>query len=322
MKKRMINTTRIEGVLYQHSLELKVSGPNSKKPGTEFISGNIEIATNDALTNIVPVHFTYVTATTAQGKENATFTTLKNIIDKKVSCYTDPDVAEKAAKVRVDSAIGLNEFYSTRTGAEELVSVKRNEGGFVHVVQSISENEKQRSTFEADIVIVGVKEKEPTYDNNGKETAPAKAIVDGRIFNFRNDMLPVELSVVNPKAIDYFLGLDASMRNPIFTKVRGQIVSEQITRYITEESAFGEDSVREVQSSNKDYVITWAALDPYEFGLDETITMQDLKTAAQARENTLAELKQRSDEYRATKSAGPNAFSNTPTAPKEEEYKF
>ena len=42
MKKRMINTTRIEGVLYQHSLELKVSGPNSKKPGTEFISGNID----------------------------------------------------------------------------------------------------------------------------------------------------------------------------------------------------------------------------------------------------------------------------------------
>jgi len=94
MKKRMINTTRIEGVLYQHSLELKVSGPNSKKPGTEFISGNIEIATNDAMTNIVPVHFTYVTATTAQGKENATFTTLKGIIDKKIGCYTDPDVVD------------------------------------------------------------------------------------------------------------------------------------------------------------------------------------------------------------------------------------
>lgn len=325
MKKRMINTTRVEGVLYQHSLELKVSGPNSKKPGTEFISGNIEIATNDTMTNIVPVHFTYVTATTAQGKENATFITLKNIIDKKVGCYTDPDVMDKAAKVRVDSAIGLNEFYSTRTGTEELVSVKRNEGGFVHIVQSISENEAQRSTFEADIVIVGVREKDAVVDNNGNETAPAKAIVDGRIFNFRNDILPVEFSVVNPKAIDYFLGLEASMRNPIFTKVRGKIVSEQITRYITEESAFGEDSVREVQSSNKDFVITWAALDPYEFGLDETITMEDLKTAAQARENTLAELKQRSDEYRATRAAGANAIGATNTAatmPKEEEYKF
>lgn len=40
---------------------------------------------------------------------------------------------DRATKLRVDSAIGLNEFFSTRTGTEELVSVKRNEGGFVHV---------------------------------------------------------------------------------------------------------------------------------------------------------------------------------------------
>ncbi len=324
MKKRMINTTHLEGVLYQHSLELKVSGPNSKKPGTEFISGNIEIATNDAKTNIVPVHFTYVTATTAQGKENATFTTLKSIIDKKIGCYTDPDVKDNAAKLRVDSAIGLNEFYSDRSGAEELVSVKRNEGGFVHVVNSISENEKQRSTFETDIVIVGVSERDAVEDDHGNVTSPAKAIINGRIFNFRNDMMPVEFSAINPNAISYFVGLEASPKNPVFTKVRGQIVSEQITRYIHEESAFGEDSVREVQSSNRDYVITWAASEPYEFGLEETITFEDLKAAAQARENSLAEIKQRSDEYKASRAAGPNAIGSTSTAntPKTAEFNF
>ena len=309
MKAKLLNSARIEGILYQHNLELKVSGPNSKKPGTEFISGTIDIATNDKKTNIVPVHFTYVTAVTASGKENATFETLKNIINKKIGCYTDPDVGDNAAKIRVDSAIGLNEFYSDRSGAEELVSVKRNEGGFVHVVQSISENENQRSTFEADIVIVGVREKEAVEDDNGNITSPAKAIIDGRIFDFRKSMLPVTFSAINPKAIDYFVGLEASPKNPVFTKVRGQIVSEQITRYIHEESAFGEDSVREVQSSNKDYVVTWAASEPYEFGLEETITFDDLKTAAQARENTLAELKQRRDEYKASQG---NAIGNVP----------
>lgn len=309
MKAKLLNSARIEGILYQHNLELKVSGPNSKKPGTEFISGTIDIATNDKKTNIVPIHFTYVTAVTASGKENATFETLKNIINKKIGCYTDPDVGDNAAKIRVDSAIGLNEFYSDRSGAEELVSVKRNEGGFVHVVQSISENENQRSTFEADIVIVGVREKEAVEDDNGNVTSPAKAIIDGRIFDFRKSMLPVTFSAINPKAIDYFVGLEASPKNPVFTKVRGQIVSEQITRYIHEESAFGEDSVREVQSSNKDYVVTWAASEPYEFGLEETITFDDLKTAAQARENTLAELKQRRDEYKASQG---NAIGNVP----------
>jgi len=324
MKAKLLNSARIEGILYQHSLELKVSGPNSKKPGTEFISGTIDIATNDKKTNIVPVHFTYVTAVTASGKENATFETLKNIINKKIGCYTDPDVGDNAAKIRVDSAIGLNEFYSDRSGAEELVSVKRNEGGFVHVVQSISENENQRSTFEADIVIVGVREKEAVEDDNGNITSPAKAIIDGRIFDFRKSMLPVTFSAINPKAIDYFVGLEASPKNPVFTKVRGQIVSEQITRYIHEESAFGEDSVREVQSSNKDYVVTWAASEPYEFGLEETITFDDLKTAAQARENTLAELKQRRDEYKASQG---NAIGNVPKGTPTEslatgEFKF
>lgn len=325
MKARLINSTRIEGILYQHNLELKVSGPNSKKPGTEFISGTIDVATNDKKTNIVPVHFTYVTAVTANGKENATFTTLKNIIDGKIGCYTDPEVGDNAAKLRIDSAIGLNEFYSDRSGAEELVSVKRNEGGFVHVAQSISENENQRSTFETDIVIVGVREKDAVEDDSGNVITPAKAIIDGRIFNFRKDMMPVEFSAINPKAIDYFLGLDASPKTPVFTKVRGQIVSEQITRYIREESAFGDDSVREVQSSNRDYVVTWAASEPYEFGLEETITFEDLKAAAQARENTLAELKQRRDEYKASQG---NAIGNTkaakatPAAPKNEDYNF
>ena len=81
--KKMINQTHIEGLLYEHKLELKESGPNSKNPGTKFISGTIDIATDDAGVNIVPVHFTYVTEKTAKGSTNATFTTLMNIIDKK-----------------------------------------------------------------------------------------------------------------------------------------------------------------------------------------------------------------------------------------------
>ena len=36
MKSKMINRTHVEGVLYQHSLEMKVSGPNSAKPNTEY----------------------------------------------------------------------------------------------------------------------------------------------------------------------------------------------------------------------------------------------------------------------------------------------
>ena len=83
--KAMINRSHIEGLLYEHALELRTSGPNSKNPGTEFIMGTVSIATDDAQVNIVPVHFTYVTATTAKGSANATFGVLKDIIDGKLA---------------------------------------------------------------------------------------------------------------------------------------------------------------------------------------------------------------------------------------------
>ena len=75
--KNMINRTHIEGFLYEHALELRTSGPQSKNPGTEFIMGTVSIATDDAMENIVPVHFTYMTASTAKGNPNATFGILK-----------------------------------------------------------------------------------------------------------------------------------------------------------------------------------------------------------------------------------------------------
>ena len=81
--KNVINRTHIEGVLYQHSLQSRVSGDNSAKPGTEFITGSIEIATDNEMVNIVPVHFTYVTAVTSTGKTNSTYGVLKDIISGK-----------------------------------------------------------------------------------------------------------------------------------------------------------------------------------------------------------------------------------------------
>lgn len=295
--KKMINASHIEGVVYQHSLELKVSGPESKNPGTEFISGSLEIATDDAQINIVPVHFTYVTATYAKsGKANETYATLKNFIDGIYKTIMK-DGAETATKVRIDSALALNEFYTERNGQEEFVSVKRNEGGFVHVVSAIDDNEKKRNTFDCDIVITNVRRIEADEEKN----IPAKAIVKGAIFNFRNDLLPVEFSVVNPIAMDYFEGLGASQSAPVFTHIRGAQVSKTIVRQIVEESAFGEPSVREVKNTRKDFVITWASQDTYEWDSEDSITATEFKECIANRETTLATLKARNDAYKASK---------------------
>ena len=296
--KKMINQTHVEGLLYEHKLELKESGPNSKNPGTKFISGTVDIATDDAGINIVPVHFTYVTEKTAKGSTNATFTTLMNIIDKKFGSVM-ANGKDAAVKLRIDSALGLNEFYSDRNGAEELVSVKRNEGGFVHVADSLAEDENTRNTFTCDMLITNVSVKEADEEKN----QPEKAIIKGAIFDFRGSLLPVEFSAVNSNAIKYFESLDASNTNPTFTKLWGRQVSETITRTITEESAFGEDSVREVKSSRKDFVITGASKEPYDWDSEDTITANELGEAIANRETYLATMKQRQDEYKASQGA-------------------
>ena len=294
--KAVINKTHIEGILYEHALELKVSGPNTKNPGTEFINGTVSIATDEAMTNIVPVHFTYVTAVTASGKANATYTTLKNIVDGVIGTYMK-DGKEKAGKLRIDSAIGLNEFYTDRNGQEELVSAKRNEGGFVHTCDVLVEDEKARNTFECDMLITGTFRTEADEEKN----LPEKVTVKGAIFDFRKALLPVEFTATNPNAMNYFEDLGASQTNPVFTKVWGRQVSQVVVKTTTEESAFGEPVVRETKSTRRDFVITGAAKEPYVWDDESSMTAAELTEAIAAREVYLAGVKQRADEYKASK---------------------
>ena len=296
MKKTMINNTHIEGVLYEHDLQAKVSGDTSKNPGTPFITGTISIATDDAMTNIVPIHFTYVTATFGSGKPNDTYTTLNNIVNGTFGSYMK-DGAEKAVKLRVDSALGLNEFFTERNGKEEFVSAKRNEGGFVHKVDSIDEDEKVRNTFKVDMLINNVTRTEADDERN----IPEKVVVKGAIFDFRKNLLPVEFSATNPNAMNYFEGLGATQKEPVFTCVWGRQVSETIVRQIVTESAFGEDEVREVKNSRRDFVITGAAKEPYVWDDESSITAAELNEAIQKREVDLAAMKKRQDEYKASK---------------------
>ena len=298
MKKTMINQSHIEGVLYEHNLEAKVSGDTSKNPGTPFIAGTISIATDDAMTNIVPIHFSYVTATFGSGKPNDTYTTLSNIVNGTFGTYMK-DGADKAVKLRVDSALGLNEFYTERNGKEELVSAKRNEGGFVHKVDALDEDEKVRNTFKADMVITCVTH----VDGDDEKGLPEKCVVKGAIFDFRKSLMPVEFSATNPNAMRYFEGLEASQKNPVFTCVWGRQVSETVVKQIRTESAFGEDEVREVKNTRRDFVITGASKEPYLWDDESSITAVELNEAIQKREVDLAAMKKRQDEYRASKAA-------------------
>ena len=314
MKKQVFNRNHIEGYLYQHKLEKKLSGANAKNPNTTYITGTIDVATNDEMTNIVSVHFTYQTALTSQGKENRTFKTLSGILDGTI-CSVMGHGKDKAQKVSIDTAMDANEFYSDRNGKEELVSVMRNENGFINLIDALNEDEKVRATFDTDILINKVVHMEADEEKDLKE----RAIVSGYVMNFRQDFLPVRYTVYNPNAMAYFEDLEASERNPVFTRVRGQQVSTITVTRKEEEGAFGESYVREYQNSHKDYVITWAKKDLYEIGEDADLSKEEIKKGLADRETKLATAKKNREEYLTSKGATASAFAASDS---EEDYDF
>ena len=291
MSKKFINQTHIEGYVYEHRLEKRVSGPNSKNPGTPFIMGTLSIATDNDLLNVIPVHFSYVTEVTSTGRANATYTTLEAIIDGKIGSVMEHG-AENAGKVRVDSALGLNEWYDTRTPGTPLVSVKRNEGGFVHLTQELNEDESKRNTFEVDMVITGA----TRLEEDTERELPERMNLKGCVFDFRNALLPVEFTVLNSAAMDYFEGLAPTSKTPVFTKVRGEQISKTVVRKVEEQGAWGEPSVRETRTSQRDFIVTWALPVSYEWDSEDTITASELSEFMSTRELYLADLKKRNEE--------------------------
>lgn len=301
MKNKIQNSVHLEGYIYQHTLEERVTGPNSKNPGTHYISGNLDIATDDALLNIVTVHYSYVTPKTARGTDNLTYNMLQDIITGRMGSVMN-DGIDKAAKVRIDSTLDCNEFYSDRNGPEELVSAKRNEGGFIHKQNDLDMNPENRNRFHVDMVITKIKD----VEENEERQIPAHNVVTGYVFDFRKNLKPVEFIVYDKDAMNYFSDRDRCPV-PSFQEIKGQVVSTTVKRTIEVEGAFSVD-VREVSSTRKEYVATWAQ--PYLWDDESTITEEELKTAIQNREVELAALKRRNDEYKAsrnTASAPPSA---------------
>ena len=302
--RKAINTERIEGRIYQHNLTIKtVQNQTSANYGKEFISGNLEVAVDEAGLNVIPVHFTYVTEQTSSGKTNATFTNLKRIIDEDNTWIKVGK--DNALKVRIDTALALNDFY-TQDG--NLVSVKTNEGGFVSFVNGDLCPENERNTFAADMVITKVDRVEANPEKNINEDY---VTVRGAIFNFRNDLLPVDFTVRHKDGMKYFEDLGASNAEPIYTKIWGKIMCMTSISEVKEDSAFGESSVRTYERKEKEWTITGTAKVTYDFGDEKVLTADELKKAMQNRETMLAETKARSDEYRASKAATPAVTATT-----------
>lgn len=310
MRNNWVNSVNVQGYIFNlgdgnRGLQKKVAGPNAKNPGQEFIQGDINIATDDDATNIVTVHFQYVTPTwpARNGKPerpNTTYQTLETIINNSVSWE---EAGKNATTVRIDGNIGVNDFY-TRDG--ELASPKRIEGSFVHLMNGSEKIAERPAKFEADMLISNISEHEV-------EDGDDYVNVRGYVFNFRNDILPVTFTVRSKEGMNYFLDQDT----PMVTKVWGDIVSTTVKTEHKTESAFGAPTVDVTTRTLRAWDIIGASAEPYEWDDESTITRKELKEKLNEREERLAAQKKRDEEYRNSRSG--SAFTATSTAIVEDE---
>lgn len=293
------NSCHIEGYVFSTD---RLAQRVSKKTNTPFINGTVNVATDDKGLNVVPVFFRYVTETFKSGKPNPAWEILTALIDHEGS-DTFEVVGTSALKVRIDGSVGTNDFVS-RDG--EVVSPKRVEGQFMHVMTNeISENP---ATFDVDMLIANAAEREV---EDGDDFVNLR----GYVFDYRGGILPVDVNVRSKGGMDYFIDQDISNKNPLLTHIKGSIVSQAITTEKTEESAFGDPVVHKVVRHVRSWDVTWAAVEPYEWDDESTITKKEFKQKLNEREERMAEVKRNHDEYQANRNGGQN-FAAVKESPK------
>lgn len=311
MKTNWKNECHVEGYIFSiednrgyNKLSKTESGPNSKNPGTPYIRGVINVATDTDGLNVVPIYFTYVTETYAKsGKPNDTYKVLAQIIDADAAgtLKTFANSGTDAMKVRVDGDIEINDWMD-REG--NMVASKRVRGSFCHLVESASML-KPRATFDVDMLISSTVLREVENGNDYMQ-------LGGYVFNFRGDILPVTFSIDMPEGIAYFEQQDVSSANPLLTNVWGDMVTTVVSGGKTVESAFGGPKVEATTRTLSSWSIVGCSPESMEFDDDSTITKAELKQKLMERESRVATEKARIEERNSSK-GGQSAFSAVTT---------
>lgn len=279
--KKMINKSHIEGLLYESTLEERVAGENAANPGAKYISGKVSVQV--AEDNVITIDV-FESEITKKKTANQKYPTLKTLM-------AAPSVvnggADNAVKVRIDSALALNDWYRPDG---ELVSSIRNFNGFIHIV---TDKINPSSTFEVDMLIVSSTD-EMQKNADGDMEPTGSLVLNGYIFDYANKILPVRLLVENKEGVKYFRDLE----NNTFTRVWGNMITQTIKTTQVEKSAFGADKVVEYVNTRKKYVVTGVAAEPYDFGDESVLSVAEVKEALANREIYLADLKTRSEQAR------------------------
>lgn len=307
MKANFLNKVHVEGYVFDHDLQKRTS-----KNGVDYIGGIINVATDEDAMNVVPVHFIYVTETYSKsGKPNPNFAILEKIIDENNTYSVN---GTEAQKVRIDGNIGVNDFV-TRDG--EMASPKRVVASFIHTMNP-SDDFSKEATFDADMLLTSCVEKEVEDGDDYVE-------LGGYVFGYQGHLVPVTFSIRDKGGMSFFQGQDISKSNPYCTELWGKIISTTIKQEKKIESAFGAPKVDVTSRTLRAWDVAGCNPEPYEWDDESFITKAEFKKCMEAREEQLAEIRRRNEEYRNSqngKAGFPASSVKKETAPAEDDFPF
>lgn len=273
--RRNENSETIEGYLFDASKLVKKEG-SQKHPDTPYITGEVDVATDENGLNVVPVNFIYVTEFTKNGKKWSTWDVLTRILAAEEDGRTwVKGGKDNALKLKFQPSAALLDYY--RQSDDTMQRIQRNDGGFINVLTEFDKPENERNTFKIDVLVVGVKEVEADPDTGTEEYARVNAY----IFNTRSSkpliqtIIPFTFVMKSQAGINYLLEQEPSKGNPLYTQLRGHIENTtQVTKKEVE-MAFGNPVVETTEKHIREWVIDACGL-PYEFDSEETITKAEV----------------------------------------------
>lgn len=265
--KNTINKEILEGRLYDFDLSKKtVKNQASNYYGQEFWSGTIQIATDEAGLNVIPVHYTFVLPTFGNGKTDSRFSAFEKITSEEKTWLKVGK--ENAEMIRLTPSGDLNDFYIVND--DRAVSAQRNEGGFITFIKELAPEGTSRNKFTYDMIINKVTVVEPKEDTDDV----LHARIHGVIFNFRGAILPWDLIAYNPKAIEYFEGLGVSSAEPIYTQVWGSIKNTTVKVEKEIENAWGEPMIEYSERTRREWVIEGSKPQLYDLTDEDKVELQ------------------------------------------------
>lgn len=297
------NDVNLTGFVFSANFRTGTSKATSKwHPNEGYISGNLNIATDEDAMNVVPVNFfVYENRNNKDGDTvpNETYQTLLQIMNGP----TYETAGDKAPKVRISATVDTNDFYSSRT--DDIVSAQRVNGRFIHVMSPGTS--VTPANFDVNAVVTSAVEREV-------EGRDPYLDVRGYVFNYNGTRLfPVRFECQDKSGQSFLLGMEPSSTNPVVMNIWGSIQNTVIEKAPAEQeevaNGFG---VRPVISGNnvstvRSWVITGADTGCVpEFGDVAPFTKNDMKRLIDERNVRLEEVKQSG-----MARAGKAAFSGT-----------